>query len=333
MIRIACLIYDGFLLLDATGPLTAFEIASIHRPGAYSIELVAEQAGVVRCSGGVTLNAMAFRDSAGCDLLLIPGGSGAQNASNVQGLLDLIRDAALQGRRIASVCSGAFLLAESGVLHGRRATTHWAQAAELARLHPTITVDADSIFVRNGDIRTSAGITAGIDLALAIIEADYGVEIARRTARSLVVPFRRPGAQSQHSAMLDLVRPNDRFGELLAWARVHLAEPLTVERLADRAALSVRQFNRAFTESTGVSPARAIERLRLEGPRAALEEGASSIEAITRDHGFGNPDRMRRACIRVFGKTPQAMRSRVIPAGSRKKDGRDMPAPVPRLKP
>jgi transcriptional regulator GlxA family with amidase domain len=308
MIRIACLIYDGFLLLDAAGPLTAFEIASHYRPEGYAIELLAEHEGAIRSSSGVSLQAQALRRSTGCDLLLIPGGVGARDPARVGGLIEFIRQTAAEGRRIASVCSGAFLLAEAGLLDGRYAATHWAEATELARLRPAIKVDPDSIFVRDGDIWTSAGITAGIDLALAIIEADYGMEVARRTAQAMVVPFRRPGAQSQHSAMLDIVRPGDRFGELLSWARCHLAEPLSVERLANQAALSVRQFTRAFTASVGLSPAKAIERLRLESARAALENGTSSIEVVARDYGFIDPDRMRRAFIRLFGEPPQAIR-------------------------
>ncbi len=308
MIRVACLLYDGFLLLDAAGAMTAFEVASHYQPDGYAITMIAEHEGVVRSSGGVGIQAQSLENGPGCDLLVIPGGIGAHNPASVDGLIDYIRQTGAEGRRIASVFSGAYLLAEAGLLDGRRVATHWAEARELARRHPSIKVDSDSIFVRDGDIWTSAGVTAGIDLALAIIEADYGAEIARRTAQALVMPFRRSGSQSQHSAMLELVRPGDRFGELLSWARSRLAEPLSVERLADQAALSVRQFTRAFTASVGLSPAKAIERLRLESARAALEDGTSSIEAVARDHGFGDPDRMRRAFVRLFGEPPQSIR-------------------------
>ena len=240
----------------------------------------------------------------------IPGGLGARHRANYAELLPFIRDTAASGRRVASVCSGAFLLAEAGLLEGRKAATHWLEAPELARRHPGIEVDADSLFVNDGHIWTSAGITAGIDLALALVEADCGAQAARQTAQTLVVPFRRLGTQSQHSALLEMVTPDNRFSEVLAWARGRLAEPMPVERLAERAALSVRQFTRAFTASVGVAPAKAIERLRLENARAAVEAGAQPIDQIARDNGFDDPDRMRRAFIRLFGEPPQAIRRR-----------------------
>ncbi|MBV9509911.1 MAG: DJ-1/PfpI family protein [Caulobacteraceae bacterium] len=310
MIRIVCLLYEGFLLLDAAGPLTTFEMAGQCGCAGYSVEILAARSGLVRSSSGVELQASDFRRSGGCDTLLVPGGFGARRPEAYAGLLGFIRETAADGRRVASVCSGALLLADAGLLHGRRAATHWGEAAELARLHPTVEVDAASLFVRDGDIWTSAGITAGIDLALALIEQDYGAEVARRTAQALVVPFRRPGVQTQHSALLDLVGADNRFNEVLAWARMHLAEPLSVEHLAARAALSVRHFSRAFTATVGMSPAKAIERLRLESARAALEASARSIDQISRESGFNDPDRMRRAFVRTFGEAPQAMRRR-----------------------
>lgn len=209
---------------------------------------------------------------------------------------------------MASVCSGAYLLADAGLLDGRRAATHWAEAPRLASRNPKVDVDATSLFVRDGNIWTSAGVTAGIDLALALIEEDYGAEVARGTAQRLVVPFRRPGTQSQHSAVLDLVSSDSRFGEILAWARTHLGERLDVEQLADRAALSVRQFTRAFTAAVGVSPAKAIERLRLESARGALEASERPIDGVARDCGFVDRERMRRAFVRTYGEPPQAIR-------------------------
>jgi transcriptional regulator GlxA family with amidase domain len=310
MIRVACLLYDGFLLLDAAGPLTAFEVANARGPASYAVEILAAADGLVASSLGVSLAAADFRRSSGCDILLIPGGLGGRRRENYADLLDFIREVAADGRRVASVCGGAYLLADAGLLDGRKAATHWAEAAELARLYPNVEVDAASLFLCDGNIWTSAGITAGIDLALALIEADYGADLARRTAQSLVVPFRRSGAQTQHSALLDLVTPGHRFSEVLAWARGHLAEPLDVERLADRASLSVRQFTRAFTASIGVSPAKAIERLRLESARADIETGELPLDRIARDNGFDDPGRMRRAFIRTFGEPPQAIRRR-----------------------
>jgi transcriptional regulator GlxA family with amidase domain len=315
MIRVACLLYEGFLLLDATGPLTAFEVANDLGPPGYAVEILAAADGLVASSLGVSLAAADFRRSSGCDILLVPGGAGGRRRENYADLLDFIREIAADGRRVASVCSGAFLLADAGLLDGRRAATHWSYAAELARRYPNVEVDAASLFLCEGNIWTSAGITAGIDLALALIEADYGADLAHRTAQSLVVPFRRSGAQTQHSALLDLMAPGHRFSEVLAWARGHLAEPLDVERLADRASLSVRQFTRAFTASIGVSPAKAIERLRLESARADIETNEHSMARIARDNGFENPERMRCAFIRAFGEPPQSIRRR---AGARR---------------
>ena len=211
-------------------------------------------------------------------------------------------------RRIASVCSGAFLLAAAGLLDGRRATTHWSRSQQFARRFPNVRLEPDRIFVRDGAIWTSAGITAGIDLALAMIAEDLGEAIARRTAQQLVVYRRRPGGQSQFSALLEMERPDGRFGALLGWARERLAEPLCVERLAERAAMSPRNFARAFAAETGVTPARAVERLRVEAARERVEADGGPIDAIAGETGFGDPERMRRAFLRAFGQPPQALR-------------------------
>ena len=194
------------------------------------------------------------------------------------------------------------------MLDGRRATTHWARAAELARAYPRVHVEPDRIFIRDGDVWTSAGITAGIDLALALVADDLGEAVARRAAQQLVVYHRRPGGQSQFSALLETDRPGSRFSPLLAWARERLDESLPVERLADCAAMSPRHFARAFAAETGMTPAKAIERLRLEAARERVESGAEPIEGVAAHTGFGDPERMRRAFIRAFGQPPQALR-------------------------
>jgi len=219
-----------------------------------------------------------------------------------------VRAAGAAARRAASVCTGAFLLAAAGLLDGRRATTHWRFAAELARRYPRLRVEPDHIFVRDGPVWSSAGITAGIDLAPALIGDDLGDDAAKRAARHLVVHHRRPGGQSQFSALLELDRSDGRFGALLARAREHLAEPLPVERLAARAAMSPRHFARAFAAETGATPARAIEPLRLEAARARVEGRGETIEEIAAATGFRDPERMRRAFIRAFGQPPQALR-------------------------
>jgi len=206
------------------------------------------------------------------------------------------------------VCSGAFVLAAAGLLDGRRATTHWARAAEFARTYPCVKVEPDRIFIRDGDIWTSAGITAGIDLALALVAEDLGEAAAKRAAQQLVVYHRRPGGQSQFSALLETDRADGRFSPVLSWARERLGERLSVERLADRAAMSPRHFARAFTAETGMTPAKAVERLRLEAARERVESGAEPIEGVATHTGFGDPERMRRAFLRAFGQPPQALR-------------------------
>jgi transcriptional regulator GlxA family with amidase domain len=211
-------------------------------------------------------------------------------------------------RRIASVCSGAYLLAEAGLLDGRRATTHWGRSNDFARRYPKVRLEPDRIFVRQGEIWTSAGITAGIDLTLAMIEDDLGSEVAKSTAQQLVVHQRRPGGQSQFSALLEMGGPSGRFAELMDWMRERLSEPLNVERLADRAAMSPRHFARAFTAETGVTPAKAVERLRLEAARVRVEAGHEPIDRVALTAGFRDPERMRRAFLRAFGQPPQALR-------------------------
>ncbi|MDQ7770720.1 helix-turn-helix domain-containing protein, partial [Serratia nevei] len=213
-----------------------------------------------------------------------------------------------RARRIASVCTGAFILAACGLLDGKRATTHWYHAARLQQSYPRIRVDSNRIFIRDGDIWTSAGISAGIDLALALIEDDLGATLAAAVARQLVVYHRRPGGQSQYSLLLALNPSSDRMRAALSFAREHLHLPLSVADLADAACLSERQFGRLFRAETGQTPAKVIEQLRVEAARVRIEESAEPLEAIARSVGFSDPERMRRAFIRVFGLSPQAIR-------------------------
>jgi transcriptional regulator GlxA family with amidase domain len=306
--RLGLLIFPQFQLLDAAGPIGAFEIAGRYGNGAYTIEVLAAEAGQVRSSSGVTMGAVAADPTQGFDTLMVAGGDGTRAASYDPAMLDFIRAAAPRAGRIASVCSGAFLLAAAGLLEGRRVTTHWSRTDDFARRFPTSRLEPDRIFVRDGPVWTSAGITAGIDLSLAMIAHDLGEEIAKKTAQQLVVYRRRPGGQSQFSALLELERPDTRFGAVLGWARERLAEPLGVERLADRVAMSPRHFARSFTAETGVTPAKAIERLRVEAARERIEAGGDPIDRIAALVGFGDPERMRRAFLRAFGQPPQALR-------------------------
>jgi len=300
-------VFPDFQLLDATGPISAFEIASRMTGGGYRIELLAHGGGEVASSSGVRLVARDL-DEAAYDTLLVAGGIGCDRFATLGPTVDWIRRRAGDVRRVASICSGAYLLAEGGLLDGLRATTHWSRTDDFQRRFPKVRLEPDRIFVREGELWSSAGITAGIDLALALIEADHGVEVARRTAQQLVVHHRRPGGQSQFSALLDMGGVNGRFAELMDWVRERLADRLNVETLADRAAMSPRHFARAFAAETGLTPAKAVERLRLEAARLRVETTHEPIDRVAEAAGFGDPERMRRAFLRAFGQPPQALR-------------------------
>ncbi|HEX7760692.1 MAG TPA: GlxA family transcriptional regulator [Caulobacteraceae bacterium] len=305
---IGFLIFPDLQILDLAGPMAAFEIAGRLQPGAYRLAVMAAQPGQVASSCTAALAAGPLEPAANLDTLVVAGGAGTRQACEDPVLLTYVRQAALHARRVTSVCSGAYVLAAAGLLDGRRATTHWARSTDFARRFPAVRLEPDRIFVQDGCVWTSAGITAGIDLALALIAEDLGEAVARQTAQHLVVYHRRPGGQSQFSALLDLERPEGRCGKVLDWAREHLTEPLTVEQLADVAAMSARNFARAFAAETGVTPAKAIERLRLDAARARLDAGADSVDQIARQTGFGDSDRMRRAFLRAFGQPPQVFR-------------------------
>jgi transcriptional regulator GlxA family with amidase domain len=215
---------------------------------------------------------------------------------------------ARRGVRVASVCTGAYVLAEAGLLDGRRATTHWWNTRHFVSCYPKVKLEPDQIYVQDGNIWSSAGVTAGIDLALAMAAEDFGEEIAKDTARRLVVYHRRSGGQSQFSQLLELKAPGGRFGPLLAWAREHLDAPLTVEDLAEQAGMSSRHFTRAFVAETRSTPSKAIERLRIEVARQRVQSSVEPIERVAQLTGFRDPNRMRRAFIRTFGQTPQSLR-------------------------
>jgi transcriptional regulator GlxA family with amidase domain len=303
-------LFPGFQLLDAAGPIAAFEIAAELVPGAYRFRLTATQAGKVQSSSGIALDAVRIGRLAGVDTLIVVGGQGRTAASNDAPLLRFLRRAGSQVPRIASVCSGALLLAAAGLLDGKRATTHWSRVNEMKRLYPAVQVEPDHLWVHDGRFWTSAGISAGIDLALALIATDCGPSVARDVARQLVVSAQRPGGQTQHSRLLDLGTAESRFAELNAWICDNLDRPLNVEALALRAKMSPRNFARAYTAHAGVTPAKAVERLRVEAARGWLEAGGNGIEEVAQRCGFGDTERMRRAFIRLFGLPPSALRRR-----------------------
>jgi len=301
------LIYPEFQLLDVAGPIAAFETAA--RLGArYELHLLAAYTGAIRSSSGVALQAESIFQAPPLDTLIIAGGDGARRPEITAPLIGFVRETAKTARRLASVCTGSFLLAAAGVLDGKRATTHWSRARQFARHFPKVTVEADRIFIRQGSIWTSAGVTAGIDLSLALIAEDAGEKLARLAAQHLVVYYRRPGGQSQFSALLEMAPPSARFTPLMSWMRAHLREDLSVARLAERAAMSPRNFSRAFFAQIGVTPARAVERLRLEAARERIVGGQQTIDRVAIDTGFGNAERMRRAFVRAYGHPPQSLR-------------------------
>jgi transcriptional regulator GlxA family with amidase domain len=321
MRTIAVLAYPGVQVLDVTGPLEVFARASevaveqgrSERP-AYAIQMLAPKAGLLRSQSGIGLVAdRAFAEvTAGIDTLLVAGGrGGTADMMRDTGVLDWLRRIAPRVRRLGSVCSGTFILAAAGLLDGRRATTHWSACDTFRRMFPQVDLDPEPIFVRDGNVYSSAGVTAGMDLALALVEEDLGRAVALETARGLVLFLRRPGGQSQFSAQLS-VQAADRepIRELLAWIVDHPAGDLTVERLARRVAMSPRHFARVFTREVGTTPARYVERVRIEAARRRLEESTHGVDNIAEACGFGTAETMRRAFLRTLRVPPSAYRGR-----------------------
>ena len=305
---IGVLIFPDFQLLDAAGPISVFEIAQRISGKLPSIRTLAVAPGAVRSSSGVEMLARGIGSSRAITTLIVSGGPGVGAAARCEKTLDFVRATEKRGVRIASVCSGAYILAEAGILDGRRATTHWQRTQHFLKTYPKIKLEPDRIFVRDGNIWSSAGITAGIDLALAMAAEDVGDEVARKTARQLVLHERRAGGQSQFSSLLELKAPAGRFAPLLSWAREHLDAPLTVDDMAERAGMSSRHFTRAFIAETGTTPSKAVERLRIEAARQRVQSSSEAIERVAQSTGFRDPERMRRAVIRAFGQPPHSLR-------------------------
>lgn len=308
MIKISFLIYPGFSTLDLAGPIAVFEAAeNLTNTPHYEIEVLSEHGGVVPSYSNLGVASKAWSNQK-FDTLIVVGGPPATKIHTMPGLLEITKLAGRRAKRLASVCTGAFILAEAGFLDGRRATTHWRSSARLKQNYNKIKVDADCIYINDGNIWTSAGVSAGIDLGLAIVEKDFGVQLAKDVARLLVVYHRRAGGQTQFSSLLDLEPATDRIKHILSFARENLDKKLTVERLALEAHLSERQFSRLFLSETGETPAKAVERLRIEAARQHLEHSDRPIEEIASSVGFNDPERMRRAFVRMFGYSPQAIR-------------------------
>jgi len=305
MLRIGFVLPSGFQAMSLAA-LSAFELANVSAGETlYDIHLLSEEGGLLPSSLGVKIDTRAFAGEA-FDTLIV--GGLLSPAPSSPKLLQLLRTALKQSRRMAAICTGAFILAEAGLLDGRRATTHWAFARDLQARFPQAKVEEDRIFIIDGAIWTSAGMTAGIDLALGMIEKDFGVELSRAVARKLVVYHRRAGGQSQHSALLEMDAKSDRIQTVLTYARRNLRKGLSVEELAEVAHLSPRQFSRAFRAETGQSPAKAVEHLRVEAARLMMEESRHPIDVVASETGFADRERMRRAFLRAFGQPPQAIR-------------------------
>ncbi|MEH2513374.1 transcriptional regulator GlxA family with amidase domain [Nitrobacteraceae bacterium AZCC 1564] len=310
------LAFPAVQLLDVSGPLQVFATANELAVGAggarpYAPRVVARGGKPVISSAGLELATHPLsRTQTSLDTLLIAGGPGVRAAAVDRTITDWVRKRAARARRTASVCTGAFLLAAAGVLDGRRATSHWRYCDELARRFPNIRVEADPIFVKDGEVWTSAGVTAGIDLALALVEEDLGRTVALAVARHLVVFLKRPGGQSQFSAALSLQTADDKFGALHDWIGKHLADDISLPVLAERAGMSERSFSRHYAEATGITPARAVEQLRVEAARQLLSETRLPIKRISQRCGFGSEETMRRSFLRLLAATPQDYRAR-----------------------
>ncbi len=318
--RIVLVAFENAQILDVTGPLEIFSGASRKlaaerpsEPPPYAIEIAALRRGPLRCSSG--LRVVADRSLAevrgAVDTLLVAGGMGVEAALGDVRYSSAIRRIAARARRVASVCTGAFLLAEAGLLDGRQATTHWEVCDRLASRYPRVRVDPNPIFVRDGSVYSSAGVTAGMDLALALVEEDLGREIALHVARQMVLFLRRPGGQSQFSAQLAMQQADrEPVRDLQTWIADHPDADLSVDRLASRAAMSPRNFARVFRREIGATPGRFVERVRVEAARRRLEESSHGVDAIATQCGFGTAESMRRAFLRTLRVSPSAYRSR-----------------------
>ena len=305
MLRVGFVMFPGCSVLNLSA-IAVFEVANIMVPKpVYDLRLLSEAGGPIRTSAGMMVGTEAFN---GVQLdTLIVGGATVVPAPT-PGLVEYIRHGVGQFRRVAAICTGAFVLAEAGALDGRPATTHWRHSRELQARFPKIKVDDDRIFINDGPVWTSAGMTAGIDLALALVDSDLGADTARAVAKELVVYHRRAGGQMQYSALLELEPKSDRIQSALAYAKRNLHTTLSVEKLAKAANLSPRQFSRAFRKDTGQSPAKAIENLRVEAARLMMEQGQHPMHIVARQTGFADRDRMRRAFMRALGQPPQTVR-------------------------
>ncbi len=310
------LLFPDALGLDVTGPLEVFNTATavLEKRGkqhcGYRARFVAARKGPVCLSSGLEVNATAsFKEPSTADILIVPGGRGAAQAAAETEVIAYVHRRAKQVKRLISVCNGAFILAAAGLLDGRQATTHWLATEALARSYPKVKVQPEAIFTRDGNIYTSAGVTTGIDLALAVVEEDFGAALALEVSRVLVLYYRRPGSQSQFSAPLEAqAAAGSRFAGLHDWLVARLDRPISAEQMADQVAMSPRNFARVFKAKTGMTPVKYLETLRLDRARELLAAGHTSLNLISEISGFGREERLRRAFVRRFKVTPSQYR-------------------------
>ena len=311
-IPVVLLAYSGVQTLDFAGPLDAFTAANVARPDSYSFATVSLTGAPFVTESGLKITPeCALHDLSAIDTLIVPGGAGLRPPGVAEEIAEALRHQAPGCRRVVSVCTGIYALARSGLLDGRRATTHWRFADDVARLFPALRMDSDKIFIKDGPYYSSAGITAAIDLSLALIEEDYGPALALNVARDLVVYVKRSGGQRQFSEPLRFqTKATDRFAELAGWIAGNLAADLSIEKLAERTSLSPRQFNRRFAEAFGLNPSAKIEELRLDAARDHLTGSGAAVETIAAIVGFRSGDAFRRAFDRRFGLSPGEYRRR-----------------------
>jgi len=325
--RMEFFLYSGMLALDVTGPMDVFHSSTelLYQKGrsedGYELIFSALEPGPVPTSSGLRLHAETTPGTQKVNSLLVPGGMGTEKVSADFAIVHAVGLAAQKAERVVSICSGAFLLAAAGLLDNHRVTTHWLATDRLAELYPSIRVDPDAIYVQDGNISTSAGVTAGIDLALALVEDDYGPELAIEVARRLLLYRRRPGNQSQFSTPLAMqAKAIKRFTALFDWVETHLDENITVEHMAEQAHMSPRTFARIFPSETGMSPGRFIEQLRIDRARELLETGVQGLENVARESGFGREERLRRAFQRRLGISPAQYRAHFIKGEQHEKE-------------
>jgi transcriptional regulator GlxA family with amidase domain len=314
MHRIGYVLCDGFQVM-ALATQAAFELANfVAKEDFYVVENYSESGGEVRSSLGLSVGTRALSPRSVAQTWIVAGVNNPLAAPATAPVLRFLRRTGTQSRRMAGICTGGFVLAQAGLLDGRRATTHWAFAQALRKRYPGIQVEEDRIYVIDGAVWTSAGMTAGLDLTLAMVEKDLGADVARSVARKLVMHQRRSGGQTQHSEMLELSPKSDRVQNALNYARQNLSRSLSVEELAGAVNLSPRQFSRVFTMETGASPAKAVEGLRLEAARLMIEQGRHPLEIVARETGFRDRRHMREAFVRGFGVPPQVLRRDARPS-------------------